>query len=168
MELLIEKLPHGNTWWTFSNDKIIQSETENEEKPYIIQVCNEVSIEKNINEKKKVVKKVIKKDNLFEFIILSIDELSSLYTENMKRDAKSMLKEELKTFINDASFKKLFISSKLRILMSWLNENRIDIKNLYVIKQFVNWFLSKEVLNDDENELKYIDNINELYIVKKS
>jgi hypothetical protein len=181
MEDLINKLPHGDTWWNLENN-IIQSI--NEAKP--IKEVNEVKPNKEVTPIKEVKEvtpikevmptsevnvnrkqnKVIEKDKLYNTIILGIDDLASLYTDNMKRDAEMLFREELKIFINEvACLKRLFISSKLRVIMNWLNGNKINNTSLYIIKQFINWFLSTDII-DDEHELKYIDKTTDIYVVK--
>lgn len=163
MTELIKKLPHGNIWWEFTNYDIIQSVDVSQKRE--TEVIKEEQIPITTISKKE--KKKFNKKSLFDAIVENIDDLYPLYTENMQRDAKIILKNELKKFINEASFQKLFIGPKLRTLLSWLNGNKIEKQSLYLITQFVNWFTSIEIINEDKNELRYIDKSNELYIVDK-
>ena len=185
MTELINKLPHGNTWWEFSNDKLIQTVSFNKDEPSDKGESSDknessTSNKNELPQKDKspsIVNKPFTKHergsnknnkiNLYDAIISSIDDLFPLYTENMQRDAKTILRTELKEFINHASFQKLFIGPKLRTLLSWLNGNKIEKSSMYIIIQFANWFTSTELIDENKSELKHMDKYNELYIVDK-
>lgn len=165
---IIHKLPHGNSWWSYPSDIITQSTTYNIKSPPKFKQKFSIDKDKSITPITPIpIIKRKNKINLFDIFINDIDDLFHLYTDNMKRDAKIILIQELKLFINEASFQKLFIGPKLRILMSWLNGNHIEQNNIPIVIQFINWFSSKQLINENSYDIKYIDKNNELYLVEK-
>ena len=96
---------------------------------------------------------------LITFILSKIDDLMSLYTETMKKHAEEIFIQEMKIFITDKCISKIFTLGKVRTIMNWLNGNKITKTSLYVIVQFVNWFLDINLV-----ELKYVKN--DLYIIQ--
>ena len=109
--------------------------------------------ESNNNERDK------KLELLITFILSKIDDLMSLYTETMKKHAEEIFIQEMKIFITDKCISKIFTLGKVRTIMNWLNGNKITKTSLYVIVQFVNWFLDINLV-----ELKYVKN--DLYIIQ--
>ena len=87
-----------------------------------------------------------KKDmDLFNFIMLRIDDLSSIYTDNMVRDAIQTLKDRLVLLLTDGPVPDKFGPKKSRTLLSWVTNNKrgtpASDESAATVAEFASWFL---------------------------
>jgi hypothetical protein len=87
--------------------------------------------------------------DLFNFMMLRIDDLSSIYTYNMVRDAIQTLKDRLVLLLTDGPVPDKFGPKKSRTLLSWVTNNKrgtpASDESATTVAEFVSWFLDISV-----------------------
>jgi len=126
-------------------DKVVTSPVES-----IIVVSNEedkptVSPDNNDHSNSSVQPKNSVNNDIMLFMAAHIDDLYSLYSENMIRDAVQILKDRLVLLLTDGPVPKLFGPKKTRILIGWITNNKrgtpASDEAALIVAEFVAWFL---------------------------
>ena len=85
----------------------------------------------------------------WRFMVSHIDETSSLYTENMWRDAIDSMKQKLIVFMTAGSGHKKYGPKKSRTILAWLTDNKrgtpASDETALVIAHFISWLLDVKV-----------------------
>lgn len=85
----------------------------------------------------------------FSFMVYMLDELYSLYSDNMKRDAVQTLQDKLVTMLTDGAVPKWLGPKKTRIIMGWLTHNKrgtpASDESGKIVSAFIAWLLDISV-----------------------
>ena len=98
--------------------------------------------------------------DIWKFMVGIIDETSSLYTDNMWRDAIESMKNKLIVLMTAGSGHKKYGPKKSRTILAWLTDNKrgtpASAETAKVIAEFVSWLLDVSV-SSVENGTNQVD-----------
>lgn len=85
----------------------------------------------------------------WKFMVSNIDDTSSLYTENMWRDAIDSMKQKLIVFMTSGAGHKKYGPKKSRTILAWLTDNKrgtpASAETALVIADFIGWLVDVKV-----------------------
>ena len=85
----------------------------------------------------------------WKFMVSNIDDTSSLYTENMWRDAIDSMKQKLIILMTSGAGHKKYGPKKSRTILAWLTDNKrgtpASAETALVIADFISWLLDIKV-----------------------
>ena len=85
-------------------------------------------------------------------MVSHIDDTSSLYTENMWRDAIESMKQKLIVFMTSGAGHKKYGPKKSRTILAWLTDNKrgtpASAETAVVIADFISWILTESENGD--------------------
>jgi len=93
----------------------------------------------------------------WRFMVSNIDDVSSLYTENMWRDAIDLMKQKLIILMTSGAGHKKYGPKKSRTILAWLTDNKrgtpASTETALVIADFISWFLDIKVSSVETTKL---------------
>lgn len=96
--------------------------------------------------------------DVFTFIAQHVDDLFSLYSDNMKRDAIQTLQDKLVTMLTDGAVPKWLGPKKTRIIIGWLTHNNrgtpASDESGKIVSAFISWFLDITVSYTPKDTVK--------------
>ena len=157
---ITSKITHVSS---FINEDIIVDENKSENKiEDISKVINSSTVESTtetkINETSTHIAKEIEKEieipkvvpvDAWRFMVGIIDDTSSLYTDNMWRDAIDSMKQKLIVFMTSGAGHKKYGPKKSRTILAWLTDNKrgtpASPETATVIAAFISWLIDVNV-----------------------
>ena len=116
-----------------------------------IEIKDEEPIKTKINENSSIIKDVqtIVPVDAWRFMVGIIDDMSSLYTDNMWRDAIDSMKQKLIVLMTSGTGHKKYGPKKSRTILAWLTDNKrgtpASPETATVIAAFISWLLDVNV-----------------------
>jgi hypothetical protein len=114
----------------------------------VIENTFESKINENSLNNSKDIPKIVPVD-AWRFMVSIIDDMSSLYTDNMWRDAIDSMKQKLIVFMTSGTGHKKYGPKKSRTILAWLTDNKrgtpARAETATVIAAFISWLLDVNV-----------------------
>jgi len=118
---------------------VINSNTEE-----VVKVTETTEIKESVKEAEKVVP-----IDAWRFMVSNIDDTSSLYTDNMWRDAIESMKQKLIVLMTSGAGHKKYGPKKSRTILAWLTDNKrgtpASAETALVIADFISWLVDVKV-----------------------
>ena len=85
---------------------------------------------------------------VFEYILMKIDEVYSIYPKSLKENASSLLKNKLEKIVTSVDGLVFFGPRKTRSIIAWLSGNSITDTSEPIIAGFLSWILDEIIISD--------------------
>jgi len=114
----------------------------------VIENTFESTVNENSLNNSKDIPKIVPVD-AWRFMVSIIDDMSSLYTDNMWRDAIELMKQKLIILMTSGAGHKKYGPKKSRTILAWLTDNKrgtpASAETATVIAAFISWLLDVNV-----------------------